>query len=204
MSTFPMIVSGAVEGIVDEAVLRRLLQELDATPGPIHIAGGKSRLRDRISGYNQAARHQPWVVLVDLNHEAVCAPELRVSWFPAVNEFMCFRVAVRETEAWLLADQQRIAQFLDVSVRRIPSLPDELDDPKAAVVDLARRSGRRDIREDMVPRPRSRRSEGPAYASRLIEFAQQLWRPTVAESRSDSLRRCRQALLGLVRGRSPP
>jgi hypothetical protein len=36
------------------------------------------------------------------------------------------------------------------------------------VVELARYSRRRDIREDMVPRPGSGRSVGAAYTSRLI------------------------------------
>jgi len=190
-------VSGVVEGIVDEAVIRRLLQDIGMPPGPVHVAGGKNQLRQRIGGYNHAAKHCPWIVLVDLNHEADCAPALRAAWLSAPAKHMCFRVAVREVEAWLLADRQQIATFLGVPPSKIPQTPDSLDDPKGTMVNLARRSSRKEVREDMVPRPNSGRSEGPAYASRLIEFVHRLWRPSAAESHSDSLRRCRLALLGI-------
>jgi hypothetical protein len=110
---------------------------------------------------------------------------------------MCFRVAVHEVEAWLLADRQQMARFLGVNPAKIPQTPDSLGDPKRTLVNLARDSPRRDLREDMVPRPNSGRWEGPAYASRLIEFVHRFWRPSAAESRSESLRRCRLALLGV-------
>jgi hypothetical protein len=83
---------------------------------------------------------------------------------------MCFRVAVRETEAWLLADRERLARFLGISTSRIPLDPEAMDDPKSLMVDLARHSRRREIREDMIPRSGSGRNVGPAYVSRLIEF----------------------------------
>jgi hypothetical protein len=137
-------------------------------------------------------------VLVDLDHDADCAPILRDSWLPAPSRFMCFRVAVREVEAWLLADRQRIARFLGVALAKVPHTPDLIDDPKGAMVNLARRSRRKEIREDMVPLPGSGRPEGPAYASRLIEFSSTLWRPGIAERQSDSLRRCRRGLRAIV------
>jgi hypothetical protein len=46
----------------------------------------------------------------------------------------------------------------------------------------------------MVPRPESRTTVGPAYVSRMIEFAQQHWRPDVAAQRADSLRRALRCL----------
>lgn len=70
------------------------------------------------------------------------------------------------------------------------------------MVEMARRSRRRDIREDMVPRPGSGRTEGPAYTSRLIEFVADVdhgWRPDVAALSSDSMDRCLQCLRRLVR-----
>jgi hypothetical protein len=107
---------------------------------------------------------------------------------------MCFRVAVRAVEAWLLADRESLAGFLRVSPSRVPPDPESLDEPKQAMVNLARQSRSRAVQEDMVPRPGSGRSVGPAYASRLIEFAQSTWRPEIAATRSDSLRRCCERL----------
>jgi hypothetical protein len=193
-----VILSAAVEGIVDEAVVRRLVQEVPAIAGAVHVKNGKTQLRAKVEGYNNAARFHPWIVLVDLDHETDCAPLLRAAWVPAPAPLLAFSVAVREVEAWLLADRQRLAQFLHVAVQRVPKDPDAVEDPKQMIIQLAAHSRSQDVREDMVPRPGSGRHQGPAYASRLIEFAQTHWRPDFAEKHSDSLRRCRRRLRRLV------
>lgn len=185
-----MVITAAVEGLVDEAVVRRLIQHVGGELNRVYGKNGKAHLRQRIGGYNQAARISPWIVLVDLNRDADCAPPLLADWLPDPAPNMCFRVAVREVESWLLADRDRIARFLGVAVARVPSAPEVLDDPKRLMVELAVRSRRREIREDMVPRPGSGRPTGPAYASRLIEFIAAHWRPGVSARSSESLRRC--------------
>jgi hypothetical protein len=174
---------------VDEAVARRLIAHGGGTPGTIYGKQGKTMLRQRMAGYNNAAHRLPWVVLVDLDREADCAPPLRAAWLPQPARHLCFRVVVREVEAWLLADAERMAGFLGVARGKIPAQPETLNDPKQALVNLARGSRRRDIREDLVPRPESGRQLGPAYSSRLIEFASGSWRPEIAAGRADSLRR---------------
>lgn len=196
----PIMISAAVEGLVDETVLRRLVEEAGAQLGPVHGKNGKPHLRRGLDGYNRAARLGPWVVLVDLDHEAECAPPLRTAWLPHPAPGMCFRIAVREVEAWLLGDRERLAPFLGVSVSRVPTAPESEQDPKRMMVSLARHSRRRECREDMVPRAGSGRTEGPAYASRLIEFVESQWRPEVAAHYSDSLRRCRERLQQLTEG----
>jgi len=184
-----LVFSAAVEGPVDEAVVRRVLKQAGAGVGPVYGRHGKSELLNRLSGYNQAAYYAPWLVLVDLDHDAGCAPPARARWLPSPALQMCFRIAVREVEAWLLADRQQLAAFLSVSVARVPLNPEMLDDPKRTLVDLARLSRRRDIRVDMAPRPESGRAVGPAYTSRIIEFVQTSWQPEVAMLHADSLRR---------------
>jgi len=200
--SFPVVFQGAVEGIVDEAVLRRLVSDLGAKAGNVYGKNGKDFLRRRIRGYNNAARFGPWVVIVDLDDEKQpCAPPLVSEWLPTPSQQMCFRVAVREIEAWLLADRERISKFLAVALSRVPTQPESLDDPKQALVNLARCSRRRDIREDMVPREDSGRKVGSAYDSRLIEFvidAANGWRPDVAAQSSDSLRRCMECIRRLM------
>lgn len=181
--TDSVFVSAGVEGLVDEAVVRHLILEVGGRPHAVYGRNGKEHLRRQVQGYNHAARRQPWVVLVDLNAEAECAPPLVEDWVPDPAPHLCFRVAVREVEAWLLADAERMARFLSVPPARVPREPESLADPKRSLVDLARASRRRDIREDMVPRPASGRPIGPAYTSRLIEFARDPeagWRPGVA------------------------
>jgi hypothetical protein len=194
------VISAAVEGIVDEAVALRLIAHADATPGDVYGRQGKSFLRQRIAGYNNAAKRMPWIVLVDLDRDSDCAPPLRKAWLPQPAPYLCFRVAVREVEAWLLADGERLASFLGVARSSLPSDPERLGDPKATMVSLARASRSGDIRQDMVPRLGSGRQVGPAYSSRLIQFASALWRPEVAAGRSDSLKRPMRSLKRLVRG----
>jgi len=201
VETKPLVISGAVEGVVDEAALRRIVGHVGGTLGPVFGKRGKGLLRQRLDGYNQAAHFSPWVVLVDLNQEAPCAPPLQAAWLPVPAPRMCFRVAVREVEAWLLADRERLAAFLGVSATQIPTRPEGEADPKRTMVELARRSRRRDIRQDMAPRPGSGRAVGPAYSSRLIEFVTRDagWRPGVAAQRCDSLRRCLACVRKLAR-----
>jgi hypothetical protein len=200
----PVVITGAVEGDLDEAVVRRLVDHVGATPGPVHGRNGKTHLRQRLVGYNQAAHLSPWVVLVDLNHDAQCAPPLRATWLQNPARYMCFRIAVRMVEAWLLADRERLSRFLSVDPGRIPANPEAIDNPKRIMVELAQHSRRREIRDDMVPRPGSGRAVGPAYTSRLIEFvAGPLagWRPDAAAKASDSLDRCLRCLQQLVQKR---
>jgi hypothetical protein len=197
VESFTTPVNVLVEGITDEAVARRLLDHVGLRCGTVYGKEGKAALVQRLPNYNQAARFAPWLVVVDLDRDADCAPPFvdRVLPHPAGHMFL--RVAVRAVEAWLLADGERIAAFLGVRAALIPRNPDAEDDPKAALVSLARRSRWRTVREDMVPREGSGGRVGPGYAGRLIEFVaagERSWRPDVAVRRSDSLRRCVETL----------
>jgi hypothetical protein len=198
MTNRQVLISTAVEGLADEAVVRRLIREAGGKLARAYGRSGKAHLRERIAAHNHAARFGLWVVLVDLDEEADCAPPLRATWLPHPEPMMCFRVAVREIEAWLLADREALAGFLGVAPSRIPLAPEAVPDPKRTMVDLARHSRRREIRDDMVPRAESGRPIGEAYTSRLIEFVESHWRPRVAAQWADSLRRCCQRLNELV------
>jgi hypothetical protein len=200
-------VTAAVEGIVDEAVVRRLLEHVGAKLGRVYGKNGKQSLLKQMRGYNQAARHGPWVVIVDLDDDADCAPPFRAKWLTSINQRMCFRIAVREVETWLMADREHLAEFLHIAVSKVPLSPEEIRNPKQTMVNLARNSRLRAIQKDMVPRPASGRQIGPAYPSRLIEFVesrQRGWRPDVAANTSDSLRRCLRCLKKLVEGHGRP
>jgi hypothetical protein len=195
------VVTAAVEGLVDEAVVRRLIEHVGAEIGPVHGRQGKDHLKRNLIGYNRAAVFAPWLVLLDLNSDAECAPALRETLLSAASPMMRLRIAVREVEAWLLADRERIARFLGVPAARVPRVPEVEADPKRSIVGLAQRSKRRAIRDDIIPRQGSGRSQGPGYTSRLMEFVldkRRGWRPEVAASRADSLRRCLIALKTLV------
>lgn len=192
------VICAAVEGAVDEAVARKLIRHAGGVPGDVYGKRGKGHLRQRMEGYLYAARHRCWLVLVDLDSDYDCAPLMRAAWINTPQpSFLCFRVAVRAVEAWLLADAKSIAAFLGVTPSQIPSQPETLPDPKKTLVSLAAKSRRREIREDIVPPPGSQRKVGAGYASRMIEFTKQHWRPQAAAQRADSLRRALQALQNL-------
>ena len=149
-----MLVSVAVEGFSDEGVIEAVLSACDISIGGFYGRRGKSELLKRLPGYNMAAVHGPWVVLVDLDRES-CVVDARRRWLPDPTELMCFRIAVTEAEAWLLADAEAISEFLGVSPTLIPNEPEKLDDPKSLLTALARKSRKRDIREGLAPRPGS-------------------------------------------------
>jgi hypothetical protein len=62
--------SAAVEGVLDEAVLRRILVDLDLGLDRVFGQQGKTFLRERIAGFNHDARFRPWIVVVDLDRDA--------------------------------------------------------------------------------------------------------------------------------------
>ena len=187
------VVTAAVEGDLDEALLRRILDHVGMSVRAVYGRKGKRFLLESINGYNNAARYAPWIVLVDLDRDCDCAPPCAQKWLATPSARMCFRVAVRAVEAWLLADRERLAQLLGVSVARLPTNPDCLDDPKRELINLARRSRRHAVRDELVPRQGSGRSVGPLYTTRMIEFLQDEttgWRLDQALRVSESLERC--------------
>lgn len=149
------------------------------------------RLRRR--PYNEAAKLGKWFVLRDLDNDADCPGDLVGRLLPVPSCGMCFRISMKAVEAWLLADRAAIAQFLGVPISRIPSRPDESDDPKSRLVAIARRSRTQSVRADIVPSGRTVRV-GPGYTARISEFSAHHWRPGIAAQSSPSLARCLNAL----------
>ncbi len=197
-----LLLTAAVEGIVDEAILRRLCRYVGTGLATVYGKTGKHYVLRRLAGYNHSAKFRHWVVLVDLDRDGECAPEVIPAWLPTPSKLMCLRVAVREVEAWILADPERVANYFGVVHSEIPVDPERILDPKQTMVNLGRHSRRREIRDDLVPRTGSGQIVGPAYASRIIAFVQNEgagWRPDVAANNSDSLKGCLEAISRLSR-----
>lgn len=184
----------AVEGDLDAAVLVRLLSEL-GLPSPNDVVGrsGKDFILARLDKYNAAAEVMPVVVVLDLDREE-CAPGFVQSLLSTPSLQMCLRVAVREIEAWLLADRAGIASHLHVASALVPPHPENEPDPKQVMADLARRSRLRWIREEVAPRPGSGRAVGPAYVDHLMSFVDSGWDITTAMDFAPSLRRAAEDL----------
>ncbi len=182
----------ACEGLIDAVLAEKLIEYAIGPTVTVerHTTDGKAKLKKRINGYNNAAHHSLWFVLVDLDNE-ICAPELRNEWFSKISEaaYMCFTVAVREAEAWLLADRDSIAKFLYVAREKIPIDPEKIEKPKEFLVELARKSKAKSIREHIPPRPGSGRQVGPGYTKKLIDFVSKQWNIETARKNSNSLDR---------------
>ena len=201
MATAPVVISAAVEGDVDEAVAHRLVRHVDGQLGTVYGKGGKPSVLKNLKGYNNAGRYSPWFVLVDLDRGRDCAPLARAEWLPRPAPRLCFRIAVRDVEAWLMADAETLASYLSIARNNVPADTESLDSPKTTLVNLARRSRSKRIREDMVPRHGSGRQVGPAYVSRITEYVDTTWRPQIAARRADSLQRAIACLRRLVEDR---
>lgn len=196
-----MIFTAAVEGPSDEALLRRLVESLGHRLGNVHGRNGKDSLLRDLKGYNHAARYTPWILLVDLDR-GECAVEAKNIWLPEPSQFMCYRIAVRELESWLLADRNGFSEYFGVSLTSIPTNSDALEDPKQALLNVIRTAKRKAIRDDMLPNPRLGQTVGPAYTARVIEYVSNpnAWNPLTAAQASTSLRRAREHNQTLGRG----
>lgn len=187
-------VTAAVEGDADAAAIRRIGLAAGRAVEIVHGTGGKSQLDRRLDGFNNAARYAPWLVLRDLNGDADCAPALVTRLLPLPAQYMAFRVAVRAMEAWLLGDRENLPRFLGVRASALPDAPEDVPDPKSALIQLARVSRYGAVVADMVPRAGLSTRVGPGYTGRLIEFIDQHWDPIAAAGRCPSLARCLAAI----------
>jgi hypothetical protein len=187
MSGVRVVVEGATDRPVAQALLKASGLALDGEP---IVTNGKTVLDQRIGNYNQAARRQPWLVLRDADRDGDDCPVIlrRGLLAPsAESDGMCFRLAVRSVEAWLMADVKAFAGYFRVPLSKVPTEPESSNDAKGRLVDVCRSSKRRDVREGLVPRAGTRSKVGPEYAAFLIEFASDHWRPEAAAERAPSL-----------------
>ena len=192
----------AVEDEPSAAVARRLVRTFrkDIAVSRVIVSRGYGQLKVNAPRYNQASRRTPFFLLTDLDR-ADCAPRLIEDWLAGRSReaSFLFRVAVREVEAWLLADQSGIAKFLGIETTLVPTGVEGLPDPKRALVCLARHSRLRELRRGLVPSEGSTAQVGPSYVDLLTGFAERGWSPNRARKGAPSLDAAIAALVGLGR-----
>lgn len=185
----PVQVSLIAEGHLDEGVLRQIITQTTPHLLPTICYGKRGRdwMRINLSKYNNAANTIPFVALADLEQD-LCPPSLIRSWFPqGVHANMRPRIAVRMVESWLLADREACAEFLGIPTHHIPHTPDNEPNPKLLMVNLARHSRLRIIREDIVPSVGSSGRVGKNYHGQMEKFINQRWNAERAMIYSPSL-----------------
>lgn len=153
---------------------------------------GVTKLVAALPRYAQLARLAPVLCIADTDGK--CAVNLIRDWTPThAPDDLILRLAVAEAESWLLADAVEFADFLGVPERRLPDRPDELADPKGALLKLARSSRRRIIRQEVVSAANPAK-QGVGYNAHLREFVAHRWQPRRAANHSPSLARAVQRL----------
>lgn len=191
----PITINLAVEDSLSEVVLREIVKESHRqyAIGRCYCKGGYGYLKRTLPGFNNAAKGIPFLVLADL--EAECPPVQIKEWLPVpFHHNLLFRIAVREVESWLLADRQGFASFLGIKQSLIPTRVDQIDDPKRCLINLTRKSRKREIREAIVPLQNTTAKVGPDYNGQLSHFVSTLWDIREAAKNSESLSRSVKAI----------
>ena len=184
----PAVVEGYMESVFLPVVLRQIGRS-DLKP-VVNNAGGASKFWSIAKRYNDASRHKPMMGLADLE-QAVCAPMLLAAQLTHKNAGFHLRIAVRMLESWLIADRNSLAKFLKVPIAAVPTDPDAEHHAKRKLVDIARQSKRRSVRDALVPED-SGGIVGADYVATMCEFITAHWRVDAARNNSPSLDRACQ------------
>ncbi len=193
-----------IEDDLSEEMLRTILKQINrefvvARSFPDLRRSGSSRgfgyIRKRLPGFNNAAKYTPFLVLADLDRNE-CAPTLIREWLPHnAHPNLIFRVAVKEVESWVLADRFSFSEFLGIPPTLIPLKIDEHEQaPKEFLIQLTRKSKKKEIRQAIVPKKGSTAKVGIDYNGMLSYFLRNYWRLEEAVKYSDSLKRTVNAL----------
>lgn len=89
----------AVEGRTDLVVLKKLLGFLETGVFDDFSKGGKAELLKKLDGYNKDANRVPWLVVLDLDQDAKCAPDYLRRILPTPGSKMLLRIAVHSVES---------------------------------------------------------------------------------------------------------
>lgn len=188
-----------VEGLLDEAVANRIIVATNHTPGHCYPKKGFTYIKDKIRDFNKSAITINYLALVDFMDTGLpCPGAVITTWLPYRQPKMLFRVVVREIESWLLADRENIARFLQIATTKVPDRPEEIENPKQFLINLARTSRSKRVRAALVPDERSTATEGRLYTSELSQFVNQHWDPANACRNAPSLERCYKRLQALT------
>ncbi|MBA4767796.1 MAG: hypothetical protein H2049_09205 [Porphyrobacter sp.] len=186
-----MFIVLATEDELSEAVSLRLIAHAFGNDVEVQALGrkGNGYLRSKLGNFIEIAQRYPVLLLTDLD-ALPCAGELVTDWINGrvLPDNLLLRVAVRETESWLLADRDNFAQFLGVGFNKIPQDPEALPDPKAHLYTIARRA-QKSVRAELIIQRGANASRGIGYNRLLSDYVRTAWDFESAAERSQSLRR---------------
>ena len=180
----------AVEDRLSDAVATKILETFGVKIVKRIGFQGKSDLERKTPELNRAANGIMVFMLTDLDSPRECPSELIRSWVRGnLNPRFFLRVAVMEVESWVMADRIGFAAFLSVPSHRIPSLTNNILNPKEFLLSLARKRKKKTVREALVPAQGAILSVGNEYNTLLSEFVREHWDLERAATASPSLKR---------------
>lgn len=192
------MITVAVEGDTDAPFVTRLCEASGfQVRTPLFSRRGKDDLAEFIVGFARASHGAPHLVVRDLDHDASCAAEwLHANRPKTWGRFFALRIAVRAIESWFLADRKAAAEALRIPMQKLPLTPDDENDPKQTIVNLARASSKASVRAAIVPSPGRSRKTAPGYEGWLLD-ASTKWSLGRAVPNSPSLERAHRRLSAL-------
>ena len=186
------MIPALVEGYLEERLLAVLWRQLGRSEDLTFRNAGGSPFWGHARRFNKAGEHQLVLGLADLEQASCASAALEALGQPRSNGFK-LRLAVRMIESWVMADRESFAAYLGVRVAQVPREPDLLEHPKRAVVDLARSSRKRLVRDAVVPSGSG--LVGAEYMPFMTTFVGSRWEVERARPNSPSLERaCRRWL----------
>ncbi|VVD89531.1 hypothetical protein PCA20602_01548 [Pandoraea capi] len=154
------------------------------------VSGGESKFRQKIPAMNNVAENVMPVLMVADADQAACVVEQRDLWLPRhPSERLAMRLAVREAEAWVLADHVGLSHFANVSKDVFPAQPEDEIDPKQTLLGIIKRCKRRELRDEMLPMKGATSPVGLGYNIHMSDFVRTCWSAERAARRAPSLAR---------------
>ena len=188
--------SGAVEGPVDEAVLRRTL----LTSGSAWTPSISPTARPTSCASCQAITtllNTPWLVLVDLDHSADCAPPIAWPGCPTSTPDGLSNSGARSRSV-AACGSRGDGELRGRAGIASPIEPETVDNPKLMVITW-RDALHVAIRAGLIPREGSGRQVGPPYTAQIIAMSILSGVPMWPHGNADSLRRRAHALPVITR-----
>lgn len=189
--TTPIPLNLAFEDALTESLALKIFRTIptEYATRTVYSRGGNGYLRRTIDGFNNAAKGTPFFVGTDLDTYE-CPSALIDDWLASPKHHnLLIRVAVHEAEAWVLADRNNFARFIGVGVANVPVDVEALPNPKEVLIQIARNSRKKQVRDDICPSPKSTSKIGPNYNARLGSIVSENWNPAAARLNSRSLDR---------------
>jgi hypothetical protein len=192
----------ATEDRLSETIALRLLAEVGVSEDRARCFGrqGNGYLLKRLKNLNSTASAELKVLMLTDLDKIVCVAALLADWFGIMQRDanLIFRVAVREVEAWLMADRDNFASFLGISRTKVQTGVEALADPKRELLNLAKRSKARGIKQGLLPEKNAVAVQGFGYNDLLCDFVRKSWSAREASKNAPSLLRARRQIHAAV------